>query len=82
MPFIFQNTDKPTTKEAVEGAKKCTKQGTSYEIGVGGGLAGWSVQVVFLLHLLQVSLLLLSVQLLESLVRLVVEHHQIPEHKG
>ena len=60
--------------------KKCTKQGTSYEIGV-DGLASRSVQVVFLLHLLQVCLLLLSVQLLESLVRLVVQDHQIPGHK-
>ena len=46
------------------------------------GLAGRSVQVVFLLHLLQVCFLFLGVQLLEGLVCLVVQDHQIPAHKG
>ena len=45
-------------------------------------LSSRGVQVVFLLHLLQVGFLLLGVQLLEGLVGLVVEHHQVPANGG
>ena len=47
-----------------------------------GLLSSRGVQVVLLLHLLQVCLLLLGVQLLEGLVGLVVQHHQVPANGG
>ena len=45
-------------------------------------LSSRGVQVVLLLHLLQVCLLLLGVQLLKGLVGLVVEHDQVPADGG
>ena len=45
-------------------------------------LSSRGVQVVLLLHLLQVCLLLLGVQLLKGLVGLVVEHDQVPAYGG
>ena len=38
------------------------------------------VEVVLFLHLLEVSFLLLRVHLLERLVSLVVQHHQVPSN--
>ncbi len=54
----------------------------THEGGEGGVLvSSWCLEIVFLLHLLQVVFLLLRVELLESLRGLVVEHHQVPRKR-
>ena len=83
MPFIFQIQFKHTRSH---GSEPCLNSRRvkrtiiqSWELDRSES-SGRSVQVVFLLHLLQVRLLLLSVQLLEGLVGLVVEDDQVSEN--
>jgi hypothetical protein len=44
-------------------------------------VSSWRLEIVFLLHLLEVVFLLLCVELLEGLRGLVVEHHQVPRKR-
>ncbi len=61
--------------------KRKNYTGTHTE-GRGGELvSSWRLEIVFLLHLLEVVLLLLCVELLEGLRGLVVEHHQVPRRR-
>jgi hypothetical protein len=55
-----------------------------YTHGGGGGgvlVSPWRLEIVFLFHLLEIVFLLLSVELLEGLRGLVVEHHQVPRRR-
>jgi hypothetical protein len=44
-------------------------------------VSSWRLEIVFLLHLLEIVFLLLCVELLKGLRGLVVEHHQVPRER-